>query len=443
MSELNLHYGCSQQFAELCALATSGSLTPEEWLALEQHVSVCPQCESLLADYKALASTGLAKVAAIRSAKASDAQVTQWDRTQAKMRFLNALEGATIPQLGIKSRAPVKSAKSWIGRFVPQLDLRTAVGALGLAAVVVLAALIAFHVGVTKGTERGARAGSAVAVSPSRVVETDLRSELQRLRAEKKSLDLKLAADAARINQLEQRATQAMRDLTQMQSSKSSIEARSQEQSSSLATLSRERDTLEQRLRESEATLQSVRQELDSTRDDRQRFLLRSASLETQVDRLTAELRGQENASERTQQYLASDRDVRELMGARQLYIADVFDVDSRGRTKTPFGRVFYTKGKSLIFYAFDLDKQPGYREAKAFQAWGRPSPSQASPVSLGIFYMDNEANRRWALKFDDPKVLEEISSVFVTVEPKGGSKKPTNKPFLLAYLHTAPPNHP
>ena len=31
----------------------------------------------------------------------------------------------------------------------------------------------------------------------------------------------------------------------------------------------------------------------------------------------------------------------------------------------------------------------------------------------------------------------------FVTLEPKGGSKKPTNKPFLLAYLHTAPPNHP
>jgi len=46
-------------------------------------------------------------------------------------------------------------------------------------------------------------------------------------------------------------------------------------------------------------------------------------------------------------------------MGARKLYIADVFDVDSGSRTKKPFGRVFYTQGKSLIFYAFDLDRQP------------------------------------------------------------------------------------
>ncbi|MBZ5664170.1 MAG: anti-sigma factor [Acidobacteriia bacterium] len=444
MSEVNVQSGCSQQFAELCALATSGNLTPEEWQTLEEHVSVCPQCEALLADYKALASTGLAKVAAARSAKASCAQQeTQWDRTQAKMRFLNALEGANAPQPVSESRTAAKSAKSWIDRFVPQFDLRATLRPLGVAAVVVLAALTAFYVGVKKGTERGARAGSGIAASPSTVVQADLRPEFQQLEAEKKSLDLKLAADAIRINRLEQRATQAERDLAQMQSAKSSIEAKSQEQSSSLATLSGERDTLEKRLHEAEATLQSVRQELDSTHDDRQRLLLRSASLETQVDRLTAELREHEDASERTQQYLASDRDVRELMGARQLYIADVFDIDSQGKTKTPFGRVFYTKGKSLIFYAFDLDKQPGYREAKAFQAWGRPSPSQSAPVSLGIFYMDNEANRRWALKFDDPKILDEISSVFVTVEPKGGSKKPTNKPFLLAYLHTAPPNHP
>ena len=442
MSELNVQYGCSQQFAELCALATSGSLTPEEWQTLEEHLAVCPQCEALLADYKALASTGLAKVAAMRSAKGSCAQQeTQWDRTQAKMRFLNALEGANAPQLVSESRT---AAKSWIDRFVPQFDLRATVWPLGVAAVVVLAALFAFHVGVEKGTERGAQIGSAIASSPSSGVQADLRPELQQLEAEKKSLDLKLAADAARITHLEQRATQAERDLAQMQSAKSSIEAKSQEQSSSLATLSGERNTLEQRLHEAEATLQSVRQELGSTHEDRQRLLLRSASLEAQVDRLTVQLREHEDTSERAQQYLASDRDIRELMGARQLYIADVFDVDSQGKTKTPFGRVFYTKGRSLIFYAFDLDKQAGYREAaKVFQAWGRPSPSQSAPVSLGIFYMDNENNRRWALKFDDPKVLEEISSVFVTVEPKGGSKKPTNKPFLLAYLHTAPPNHP
>ena len=55
---------------------------------------------------------------------------------------------------------------------------------------------------------------------------------------------------------------------------------------------------------------------------------------------------------------------------------------------------------------------------------------------------MDNAANRRWVLKFDNPKVMEQIDAVFVTVEPKGGSDKPSGKQLMYAYLRT-PPNHP
>jgi hypothetical protein len=210
-----------------------------------------------------------------------------------------------------------------------------------------------------------------------------------------------------------------------------------------LANLAAERDTLAQRVRDGESALQLVRDQLKAAQDERQRFFLRAASLETQVEHLSLQVRERDEAAQRSEQYLASDRDVRELMGARQLYIADVFDVDPQGRTKKPFGRVFYTKGKSLMFYAFDLDQEPGYRSAKAFQAWGRSVSGQSTAVSLGVFYLDSETNRRWALKFEDPKVLEEINALFVTVEPKGGSKQPTNKPFLLAYLHTATANHP
>ena len=38
---------------------------------------------------------------------------------------------------------------------------------------------------------------------------------------------------------------------------------------------------------------------------------------------------------------------------------------------------------------------------------------------------------------------LAQIDAVFVTVEPRGGSKKPSGKPFLYAYLRKAPLNHP
>src|SRR3974390_1910418 len=117
-------------------------------------------------------------------------------------------------------------------------------------------------------------------------------------------------------------------------------------------------------------------------------------------------------------------------MEARKLYIADVFYVDSGSRTRKPFGRVFYTQNKSLVFYAFDLDRQPGVKNASAFQVWGqRDAEEQNRGTNLGILYMDSESNRRWVLKIDDPKQLAEIDAVFVTIEPRGGSQKPTGKP--------------
>ena len=123
-------------------------------------------------------------------------------------------------------------------------------------------------------------------------------------------------------------------------------------------------------------------------------------------------------------------------MGGRKLHIADVFDVDVSSRTQRPFGRVFYTQGKSLIFYAFDFDRQAKVINASSFQVWGQreaPQGEQALLTNLGILYMDSEANRRWVMRINDPKHLAEIDAVFVTVEPHGGSQKPTSKSFLYA----------
>jgi hypothetical protein len=185
--------------------------------------------------------------------------------------------------------------------------------------------------------------------------------------------------------------------------------------------------------------------ELTSLRAEHDRVVLRTASLESKIDELTVASRDQEHRLKDDEQYLASDRDIRELMGARKLYIADVFDVDSGSRTRQPFGRVFYTQNKSLIFYAFDLDHEPGVKNASIFQVWGQRDAElgdKPHPMNLGILYMDSESNRRWALRLDDPKQLAEIDAVFVTVEPRGGSRKPTGKPFLYALLRKEA-NHP
>ncbi len=433
--------GCNDRFAELCALSTTGSLTPDEWQCLEAHVVSCARCASLLAEYNSLASEGMAKMGAARSSSGDELnQEFVWDREEAKARLLSSVDSpasARRPQpVEPSETSPIRARR---------LEISSATPFLRIAAVVTLAVFGAYQVGLKTGVERAANSQAL-----ARDASTTLRQQLADAQAQRSALDEKLASDSKMIVALEGRASRTEKELTQLRALNASLEAKTQDlgtqnqqQSTSLSTLSTERESLQQKLHASENLLQSVRQDLSASQDDRQEALLRSASLETQINQLLVQLRERDSASQRQEQYLASDRDIRELMGARQLYIADVFDIDPQGRTKKPFGRVFYTRGKSLIFYAFDLDQQPGYREARAIQAWGRPGSSQATPVSLGIFYVDNESNRRWVLKSDDPRVLEEIDAVFVTLEPKGGSKKPTNKPFLLAYLHTAPPNHP
>jgi len=130
------------------------------------------------------------------------------------------------------------------------------------------------------------------------------------------------------------------------------------------------------------------------------------------------------------------------LMGARDLYVVEVYDVEKSGKTRKPYGRMFYTKEKSVVFYAYDLDQQKGLQNASTFQAWGRRGADWQQALNLGVFYVDNASKKRWVLRFDDPKVLAQIDAVFVTVEPHGGSQRPTNKPLLFAYMHMDP-NHP
>jgi len=72
-------------------------------------------------------------------------------------------------------------------------------------------------------------------------------------------------------------------------------------------------------------------------------------------------------------------------MGARSLYITDVVDVDKNGHTRKPFGRIFYTKGKSLVFYAFDLDQHRGLHNA-AFQLWGQRGADRNGSVNMAYF---------------------------------------------------------
>jgi hypothetical protein len=244
------------------------------------------------------------------------------------------------------------------------------------------------------------------------------------------------------IAQLRQQSAQLLAEINGLKAAKDRFENGLRADDTTRQNLVQQRSELAQKLDAAMSSSQALQQKLDSLAEQSAQDAVRAKVLDAKVNDLNRLLHEREVALDQKDELLAHDRDIRELMGARDLYVAEVHDVARDGQTQIPFGRVFYTKGKSLIFYAYDLDQQTATKTVNAFQAWGRRGPDQQKAVNLGVFYEDNASKKRWVLKCDDPETLAQIDAVFVTVEPGGGSQKPSGKSLLFAYL-SAGSNHP
>ena len=422
-----------EKFKELCALAAAGSLSPLELSELRVHLDHCDSCQEALAEYRILNTEGIPTLAEGYLARP---ERIVWD------------DSAVREKLWSNVFSPNESSPEHISAATTIQQDRPVRKKIGVLAGMAMAA------GVLLAVAAGAYHLGARARKPEPVIaaSTVLESQYQKLAAEKIAAEDSLAAQEKRLAQLQAESAEKEQALVKLRATLRALEAHSNDlmaassqSETQLKELAQQRDELNAKLQAASQAYGNNQTELATLRSERDKTSLRSAFLESKIEELTAKNRDQDRRLKDAEQYLTSDRDIRELMGARKLYIADVFDVDGSSRTQKPFGRVFYTQGKSLIFYAFDLDHQPGVINASTFQVWGQreaPQGESASPMNLGILYMDNETNRRWVMRFDDPKQLAEIDAVFVTVEPRGGSHKPTSKPFLYALLRNQA-NHP
>jgi hypothetical protein len=62
-------------------------------------------------------------------------------------------------------------------------------------------------------------------------------------------------------------------------------------------------------------------------------------------------------------------------MGARDLYVAEVYDVEADGSDEEAlWPRVLYEREVADLLMLTILDQQAGVRNASTFQAWGRPA---------------------------------------------------------------------
>jgi Putative zinc-finger len=445
------------EFLELCAIATTGLLSGAEQRRLDEHLLKCPACREAKAQYEALIS-GVIPAMAPESSPADPLRESSgnstdyspdWSVDRAESELFRRLDADEAPSddrhRGIGPALPGNTERSVAGANLER-KASSAPGDLlwrhvwwQYAAGLILVATLGismYRVGIERGSEDVQRRSPVAPPSPSAPPGTDSRPKQSGEQTSESdalvtSLRTQLASKAAEVAELKAQQTQLEKTLNERDADRDLI--------------AQDRAELGRKLDAAQVNLLAVQQKLAATsavasRDSQDATQL--ASLQSKVAELSTSLHDRDEEVSRDLELLEHDRDIRDLMGSRDLLIADVYDVAKTGVTQKPFGRVFYTKGKSLVFYAYDLDRQPGVKDASIFQAWGRRGPDRGHAVNLGIFYQDNAAKKRWVVKSTNPNTLAQIDGVFVTVEPSGGSSHPSTSPLLFAYLRTEP-NHP
>jgi hypothetical protein len=425
------------EFLELCAVSTSGQLSGEEQKRLQEHLTACPSCREAMKQYDAVVSRTIPALAPDPENLESD---PSWSKEQAEAALFQrlTLEG----ELGRDRGGADGDSASKIPASVPLSASQAAwrnVWTLYAAGILLFIALCvsAYQGGTRRGTE-------SASLSPARGQSDQIALQQQVSAAghEREVLHSEMAQRDKVIADLRRQMEQQSAEVVRMKSAQNQLATDLQNGQASRQDLLQQRSELSQKLEGAEAQIQGLQAKLDPLEKHSSQDKERETAVDAKVSDLTRLLRDRDVALEQQQELLDHDRDIRDLMGARDLYVVEVYDVAGTGKTNKPYGRMFYTKDKSVVFYAYDLDKQPGVKNASTFQAWGRRGPDWQQALNLGIFYVDSASKKRWVLRFNDPKALAQIDAVFVTVEPSGGSHKPTNKPLLFAYLHIDP-NHP
>lgn len=430
------------EFQKLCALFSTGELSVEESTRLNEHLAGCKDCRSYLAKFAKSAIESMSELAAKYAPQEANAEA--FDVNSAKKRLLEKIKeerklfqhiGGKYAVAGVPIRGTPPGVISWPVQFAKSLRpyLPYAAGffvALGLS--------LTFYWN-----------GPRTRADEFRLSAERAENEAAASRQEVKLQSQQREALNAELQQRTDAVVALRKQIKQLQQHINTLESDGAKAAREKQALQATEERLSKNLLDAQGALAALKNELESSSGQHANDSFRIADLERRAEQLSASIKNQREQIdqkdaelEQQRDLLAYDRDIRELMGAHELYVAEVSDSDENGRPMKPRARVFYTKDRSLIYYGFDLDREPGAKKAAAFQVWGQRGSNRDDALSLGILYQDASTNKRWILKIDDPMKLQRIDAVFVTVEPKGGSAKPTGRPRLFAYLRVNP-NHP
>jgi hypothetical protein len=404
---LNTH----EQYEELCALAASGQASQDELEDLRSHLETCASCRSAAYDFDQISAQALSRLAAKRLHCQIPSGMTP--RFLARARS----EGIELSRDNLPQTAPP--------------DRRALFTSIGVAAGVIVVAAV-----LIVAKQKASTTASNVPLPVSQTAASSPRAEVQNRPVDDDRLGQRLWSAQAEVTSMKDTIQSQRTELESARQATNDLDSRLKDAEQRSALSAAERSQREARMAELEGELEKARSEKNASDTAVTLEEAEVRELQKQLSDDAVALRQQQELAER-------GSDVRDLVVARNLHIIDVHDRDGDGKSLRAFGRIFYTEGKSLIFYAYDL-ADPQKLDAKiSFYVWGQRLGSEKPIKSLGVLRSDDSKDGRWALTFDDPHVLAQIDSVFVTAEAgKKSIKQPGGKRILFAFLGDKP-NHP
>ena len=402
-----------EHYEALCALAAGGLLEGAEFVDFQAHLKECSDCRSDCHELSSIVTWELPQVGGAFRQKLGEMRAKPLPYS--RQRFLRRArsEGVIFSR---EVETPVRSGP-WYLRPVTML-------APVAVLVVIAVSLTVYHFRETPDTARAKDAAAAQQIAELKRENSALAAQLKESVAsgqrETQNLRAQLANAAATAENLRRNSEQAQGEAERSSSRNAQVLEEARNQEKLLAEAGDEAARSSQLRINDEASL---------------------VEQQTRITELSNKLRVASATLDMERQLVAAGKDIPDLMAARQLHVIDVRDTDPNGNLSKAFGRVFLTEGKSLTFYAFDLNEERVLNAKRSFQVWAVPEAGKSSPRSLGLLRVDAKAQGRWVLKVDNPELVKEISSVFVTAEPSAGGKQPSGQKMLYAYLGEA--NHP
>ena len=446
--------GRHRRFEEMCSLAITGQLGGAQMCELDEHIAACESCRKFLGEI-AQVSVQTMPLLAEKHGAAPQFLPPQGIRERFLARLASETNDTengntlrTFPMSAGRAR-PISLERETVRPIdeVKQSSLRPLRTiappwwrplAAGTACVVV--AIAAYYAGVHRSVQSPPQLTQAHAVVSTAPPSPEIAPK---------------ATDSDRVNELERQKSELETKLVSMKQELATAESERESLSNELASAKEKLATLttqtaNRSAQDSSAVGQQAGEQVGTLQAQVDRLSQRLAAEEVSLDiqkqtskELSARLDSTSSDLQRERDLKSAKSELGDLVAARNLHIVDVYDADGNGRRQQSFGRVFYIEGKSLVFYAYDLDDPGRFKTNVVFHVWGGKAGMKEVTHSLGILHKDDASQNRWAMTFDDPSVLAQINSVFVTAESANKHyDEPHGKKVLYAYFGSQP-NHP